>query len=566
MDPMDATPSATAMTVIPDHRSTPPLLTMPIEILTRISHHLNTTDFCNVRLTCRGLEQALFNDFADDFFSRKQFMISEFSLGALIDIAKSRLGWTMKHVNLSVDHITLATNAISFLGEEQQRYCHAYRAQQINLWSTGLVHDLLAEAFRHLPNLESVVIRDFNSYTRHRDGPKKAWKSYGAKIMRDTCGVEPVTNYETGHYMGYQVDYAGQLFTAVLKSLGTVDARPKSIKIYERRGNRLQDTAFYIPRAIEAKVLPVLNNLTELHLCIREIPSSIQHNSINYLYLRKFLAHCSNLEILRLNSHFDNYDMIERDCLKSLQLWLAAPPPRPAQHLKITLSFGFMSTTTDDLLAILTKFAPTLKRLELWKVILGAKDPQNDDRIARANICLWTRFFRKLLAIPGLDINEILLGFLRQYGSGVPSSLSTMPNIRFIKTTAFIEEDASIRVMDELKYRGEDIKDFISGITMMFNADWVTYEDWRQRSNGEILFELFTLCYQHHDIWDTKRIEANDEAVAALNDPEAQDGETELDIAASKREAEKYIHRVRVDEDALVPEQDESNLFGLGFF
>src|SRR5688500_18577776 len=75
--------------------ATPPkcfIKELPLEVLLRITHSLKTEELGNFRLTCRGIEGLLHNSFAREFYSCKQFMISDFSLQALIDISKSRMG------------------------------------------------------------------------------------------------------------------------------------------------------------------------------------------------------------------------------------------------------------------------------------------------------------------------------------------------------------------------------------------------------------------------------------------------------------------------------------------
>lgn len=77
---------------------------LPLELLLRVTAHLDTSELCSFRLTCRSIEAALFHSFSKEFFSQKQFMLSYYSLQVLSDIAKSRLGDCLEHVIIGLDH------------------------------------------------------------------------------------------------------------------------------------------------------------------------------------------------------------------------------------------------------------------------------------------------------------------------------------------------------------------------------------------------------------------------------------------------------------------------------
>jgi len=54
---------------------------------------------------------------------------------------------------------------------------HANIKHRIVLTDTDHHVTMLAEAFKNLPNLQAVGMRDFSSYTRHRDYPSNQWQS-----------------------------------------------------------------------------------------------------------------------------------------------------------------------------------------------------------------------------------------------------------------------------------------------------------------------------------------------------------------------------------------------------
>ncbi|KAF5849172.1 hypothetical protein GGP41_006034, partial [Bipolaris sorokiniana] len=64
------------------------LLTIPLELLVAISALLPTEDLGALRLVCKQTEKSLYEWFSQEFFSKKQFMLTHTSLQALIDISK----------------------------------------------------------------------------------------------------------------------------------------------------------------------------------------------------------------------------------------------------------------------------------------------------------------------------------------------------------------------------------------------------------------------------------------------------------------------------------------------
>lgn len=70
--------------------STPVILKLPPELVLRVSAHLTTTDLCAFRATCKQIEAGLFDSFAKEFFSKRQFMIEQVSLEVLVGIANHK--------------------------------------------------------------------------------------------------------------------------------------------------------------------------------------------------------------------------------------------------------------------------------------------------------------------------------------------------------------------------------------------------------------------------------------------------------------------------------------------
>ena len=78
-------------------------MTLPLEVLLNITRHLPTPDYCNVRLASKYFEEQLLNAFSKEYFTKRQFMITEFSLQALIDISKSRFSSCLTHIILGLE-------------------------------------------------------------------------------------------------------------------------------------------------------------------------------------------------------------------------------------------------------------------------------------------------------------------------------------------------------------------------------------------------------------------------------------------------------------------------------
>ena len=63
------------------------VLDLPPELILRITAHLTTPELGSFRLGCKQIEAVLFDSFAREFFTKRQFMIEQVSLQALVDIS-----------------------------------------------------------------------------------------------------------------------------------------------------------------------------------------------------------------------------------------------------------------------------------------------------------------------------------------------------------------------------------------------------------------------------------------------------------------------------------------------
>lgn len=273
---------------------------------------------------------------------------------------------------------------------------------------------MLAYAFRNLPNLQTVGLRDYSSGGRVRDNGK--WHSYGAITIFEETGVRL-----TGEYRQAATDkdlrYASRAFSSVLYALGQSGARPPTFEVLlKKRGFGLRDYAFNIPNFLEPSVAPVLSSLKTLLLGVSLASESIfdisggnnnpDLESRDFRF-RKFFWHTPNLTHLRIN--FQN---VETSNPEDFLVWLGRPALQPASPGPVALShlrrldFGMLSISPHVLLDVIHKFQPTLRELSLWKITLKST---NQDRRRGKKVNVWAKFFAKLS-----DLDHLSVGCLSQ--------------------------------------------------------------------------------------------------------------------------------------------------------
>lgn len=122
------------------------------------------------RRSCKQIEKQLFDTFADEFFTKRQFMVEHASLTTLVDIASHpTLSQRLVQVIISTEMFDMPSFWIGPTDHISRDY----------LLHTGMARDLLAEAFSKLSNLKIVGLRDYNAVGRNREGPRMQWRSYG---------------------------------------------------------------------------------------------------------------------------------------------------------------------------------------------------------------------------------------------------------------------------------------------------------------------------------------------------------------------------------------------------
>jgi hypothetical protein len=389
-----------------------PLQSVPLEVLLRITYWLKTPDFGSLRATCKSLETMLFNPFAEEFFARKQFMITDFSLQALIDISKSRMGPRIRRLQFGLEQIKREC-----LFHTSDHVVEMF-ANQAALWNSGAQVRMMSEALFNLENLQDVVIRDFNSQSRNRDYPDNTWHSYGYTAARDAGADFNLTRrgYAT---MGTEVfDPAARTFTSLLQALGEAGQRPKALELMFRQGNNLGDASFAIPSFLQPTVVPVLQNLETLHLCValgRGTMTGEVNENDGAQFLCRFLSYTSKLKNLRINGLRTLNPGMDR-LLKHL-----ADPNLPVAGLGhgislphlTELSLGMMEIDKALFISVFKTLATSLVSLEFWRVLMvGIIDPEEYAADPKSVKPIWHDFCQELIQIPNLNLRHIMLGCL----------------------------------------------------------------------------------------------------------------------------------------------------------
>ncbi|CAK7271898.1 hypothetical protein SEPCBS119000_004842 [Sporothrix epigloea] len=302
---------------------------LPMKLVLRITRDLTTTELCAVRSCSRALERALRHFFAHELFRRKQFMFTDFSLQTLLAIAQHPLlSQTLRHVSFGLEEFVVIRQ-VPPEGEKQSVDLVLAAAQQKALLANGRALQLLAAALSLLPNLETVQLRDYPSYTRFRDGPLEAWSSYGVWRTRKQVGDD------AGRFLkkSFDPDFTSQAFLLVMAALAQSNARPANIEVLiHSKWAGLKDFAFDLspmPRlnlpgvsagnGADVDTLAILAGLRRVHLKLQflfdqsgvgpldlddnPMFSQFQQAVVEALPIYVWLAHCPNIRWLRLNLH-----------------------------------------------------------------------------------------------------------------------------------------------------------------------------------------------------------------------------------------------------------------------
>lgn len=186
------------------------LLDLPPELVVRIADHLTTPQLAPLRCTCKRIEASLFDSFANEFFTKRQFMVEHWSLEALVGIANHPgLASRLKEVLIS-NHLVQITDP----DFDRQSLLNGHMSRS-TLLASGEAYRMLVEVFSKLPNLRIVGLRDFDGLGRDRDGPDAKWRSWGWSTYK-------------GKVM---IDSPDSLFAMLTSAMGAAQASPSNLNL-----------------------------------------------------------------------------------------------------------------------------------------------------------------------------------------------------------------------------------------------------------------------------------------------------------------------------------------------
>ncbi|KAI0890511.1 uncharacterized protein GGS22DRAFT_151073 [Annulohypoxylon maeteangense] len=362
---------------------------VPLEVLIEITSYLDTPSYCALRLTCKGIEAAVFRTFAQKYFRKIRFMRTEFSLQALVDISKSRLSTYLQHVIIST-RLLCPKRSFSIKRppmDERDNGLVKFNqlcSDQLALLETSYYQEMLVEAFRNL-NLQVVEVSE-HTLTFF---PSRIPVAYGVShILRETS-VDVKLDDISNHSFHRKLNTS--CVQNVLFALGKAGSRPKRFEI-EIYHNKFDDDTLNIPNFMSKAVSPVLSSLEAIEIRVGpktmvSIPSGLVEtisDKLDTYYLRKFLSQSNQIKHLRLEQirHFDGFfkwltaPRLNESCGRFLGPEPAQPPIFANLH---ELELGWFEVNFHDILVVLKRFSTTLQKLTLHDMTLILPDPSKTE-------------------------------------------------------------------------------------------------------------------------------------------------------------------------------------------
>lgn len=407
------------------------LLSLPTEILEIVANELSAEDYGALRLSCKLLEMRLFPHFAPKFFTSKHFFRNYYSLSVLGDISESRLASFVKTVVLGTELIP--GNIYGISSGDSVNDCLKVYADQRSLCASGWDRDLLYSSFSKLPNLEGLVVKEFEGDCDedrfHPSTPQSRARiqaGYGLKSIMQEFGIEDLTAFKQDEFDEEEVGI--NCVQAVLASAARAKKPLKSFKIaYHELGcSAVSCDALHIPFFQKDIIPPILATIEELHLDVFQKrlipwpPSTAPGQIYDYIEcdtfpLRKFLGYTGELRCLTLRQldHMEPkdgfWDWMAADPTAKYQgpgdsARLVTPPPVAFNHLR-ELHLGHMRVPIKPLTNLLRKIAPTMRNLNFCRMLVYnvSADPSHDGLPRN----LWKEVFRVLVDVSSSHLYEI---------------------------------------------------------------------------------------------------------------------------------------------------------------
>lgn len=371
------------------------ILDLPSELLVNVASHLSTVRLGYFRRTCKTIERALFDSFAREFFTKRQFSIEEVSLQTLIDISKHDvLSRRLSEVIISLERFSSAAAHPNAEAVYHQLYGQA-------LIDTGRARDMLVEAFSNLPNVRIIGLRDYNARGRLREGDMAVWKSYGwtsihpqfatMRAGSPTPQQFAVRNHIDLSLRGYNEHSPATVLPLTMFALGRANVRLDSIEVFLRKQCLTPDTLKVLQDGfLSGTVKPLVSGLKKVMLTLgleRDSGHGAPHLPTTDFDpidapLKHFLHKTTNIDTLRLNFQTQQYycnPILEWLGRKSISQSRADPLVHPPVLANLTtLEIGMAQVTAPTLLNLLCKVGGRLHTLSLWRIALLHRNDVTD--------------------------------------------------------------------------------------------------------------------------------------------------------------------------------------------
>lgn len=422
----------------------PSLLSLPIEILVLIAANLEASDYGALRLSCRALDDCLFPCFAQAFFASKCFFRNGYSFSVLHDISESRLSPYVKTVVLSTELLPShlypcagrapVDNCLATSNHERALCASGWDRSLLSMAASRLDRTLLSRSFARLPNLEGLIVREFEGACLQAGdlGNNPSWNQqtkggYGLSTIMEEFGFGAMDLFRQDKIYGEEVGIScvqAMLAAAVLaeKPLKTFEI------IYQKAGRRaVTCDALQIPWLHKREMPRILSTIQDLHLDVfqkrltpwplmtgaDQIFDTVQCDTFP---LRNFLGLTGQLRRLTLRQLNHNE---QKDAFWD---WMAAvpseivqykgpgdaerlitPPPVAFDYLR-ELRLELLSVPIKPLSNMVRKVSRTLRKLSFRSILLYSMPAEPDHGDLPRN--LWKELFRVLLEDCG-DLDEI---------------------------------------------------------------------------------------------------------------------------------------------------------------
>ncbi|KAI0007228.1 hypothetical protein F4779DRAFT_592713 [Xylariaceae sp. FL0662B] len=499
------------------------LLRLPYELISHTSLYLSLTDLLPLRLTCRQMNAYLYPSFLSEGFSDRRFMITEYSLGRLINISKQpQLAECISSLTIGLDRLNSSEGLPRFRDYWNPethtvrphpmvkaginvRNLEALTVEQNCLISSGQFQLMLYEALSNLPNLDHVILRDaLVAKESTRPSSSDLVASYGtAKVKRDT-GIDFACQEP---YLHENDQFADHVFSNLLLALGRSGTRLKSITVdIKGKDVGLSSSAFALPEFLLSKLQPTLHSLQSLDLSVSFIHvtlGSYSNGSKGFLrwqrhHLFALLERTPNLVCLRIRSkergfmedgilgwlaYFIDpaeYLRIHRENNRRPQIpldeltevipprGLPLYPPLPTASHKFRdlreLELGNMSAPAATLTRILLSFAGSLRRLCLSGVAISVSSTDDELDNNSFHLDAWSSLFRDLHSF--LDLEDFAVDTLEHRTTKCMRE-SKGHQVAFLKSVVGVQSGLESGLLNAWSCRGgiAEMREFLAEVS-----------------------------------------------------------------------------------------------------